>query len=578
MTSEKTLIDPCTQYALDVVGGKRIVGLLEKQSCQRHLNDLEKQNDPNFPWRFEPEKADLIYRWFSYCEHIEGPLAGTPIELQAFQKFDLGCIFGWINKETGFRRFVKAFIEEARKNGKSTLMSGIALYLMCGDKEEEPKVYCAAVDRDQAKIVYNAAKRMAIKSPDIRKRLRIRNYQTIHVTRGGRLIPLSKETKNKDGLNPSGVIIDEYHAHPTSEIYDLLWSAFGQRSQALMLIITTAGKDAEKSPCWKEYKYCKQILSEEIVNDRYFVMIREMDKDDNEHDPKNWIKSNPLRAATPQGLQILKEQHDEVFSSQDPDKIRTFRIKILNKWVYDSENSYMGDFLERLDKLAISKEEFNKLTKGLPCIVGFDLSKIIDLTAVGILFLLPDNRIAFTAHGFMPETAITRHEKTDKIPYRDWAEQGWLTKTNGDVTDYDEIKIYAYDMELQNNWKIIEFAYDPYNATHLATQIQNQDGYECVEIRQGKKTLSEPSKLLRTKIAKGEAVWEWNPLLKWCFANAKEDVDNNENIQVIKRTKDDTQRIDPLSAVINAMVRLPKLEEIAHRDISDEILDDNWSF
>jgi phage terminase large subunit-like protein len=172
--SSITEIHPCTQYALDVVAGRRVVGGYERKACQRHLNDLARQEDPTFPWRFDEEKANKIYRWFSYCKHVEGPLAGTPIELMPFQQFDLGVIFGWVDKETGYRRFEKAYIREARKNGKSTLMSGIGLYLMCGDGEESPKVYTAAVDREQARIVFDAAKAMANKSQDIRKRLRIR--------------------------------------------------------------------------------------------------------------------------------------------------------------------------------------------------------------------------------------------------------------------------------------------------------------------------------------------------------------------------------------------------------------------
>ena len=225
--------------------------------------------------------------------------------------------------------------------------------MMCADNEESPEVYCAAVDKEQARIVYKIASAMARKSPNIRKRLKIRGYEISHITRGGELVPLSKETENKDGLNPSGAIIDEYHAHRTSEIHDLLWSAWGARAQALMVIITTAGVDAEKSPCYLEYKLCKQILEKIIVDEKYFVMIRELDKGDDEHDPKNWIKANPLRAATPEGLERLKKQHDVAYDSKIPQKIRTFRIKNLDVWVYESENNYIGEFITNWDNLSI---------------------------------------------------------------------------------------------------------------------------------------------------------------------------------------------------------------------------------
>jgi len=554
-------VHPSMQYALEVVNGQRVAGEAERLACQRHLDDLQKQGSKSFPWVFDEDKANRIYAWFKYCHHVEGPLAGMPIILEPFQKFDLGVIFGWVHKGTGMRRFEKAFTQMARKNGKSTLMSGIALYLMAGDLEEEPQVYCAAVDKQQARIIYRAAKAMGQKSPDIRKRLKIRDYEIGHISRGGQLRALSKDTKNKDGLNPSGAILDEYHAHPTSEIYDLLSSAWGQRSQAIMLIITTAGLEAENNPCHREYLYCKQILKGVIKNERYFVMIRELDAEDDEHDPKVWIKANPLRAGTAEGLARLKAQHEEAFGSKDPAKIRTFRVKILNIWTTATANSFMGEYMSEWDKLAVTPEEFHRLTNGLKCIVGIDLSKKIDLTGDGFVFWLPKvEKVAVTAHGFMPAEAIGRHERTDRVPYRDWAAGGWITITEGDVTDYDAILTHSHDVELERGWNIHEIAFDPYNATHLANQMQ-ADGYTTVEIRQGVRTLSEPTKLFREMVATGKVIHDGSPVLKWCLANAVQEQDSNENIKLSKKNVSDTQRIDLIAAVINAMVRLPALKD-----------------
>lgn len=566
-------IHPVTQYALDVVAGRRVAGIPERQSCQRHLDDLARQGTDDFPWVFDEEKANRIYKWFSYCKHVEGPKAGQPIELEPFQQFDLGCIFGWVHRETGYRRFEKAFIQEARKNGKSTTLAGVGLYLMAGDGEESPAVYCAAVDKEQARIIYRTAMAMARKSPDIRKRLKIRDYEISHMSRGGQMRALSKDTKNKDGLNPSGAIIDEYHAHPTSEIYDLLWSAWGQRAQALMVIITTAGFNVTENPCFKEYSYCKQILSGTITNERYFVVIRELDPDDDEHDPSVWIKANPLRAATPAGLAKLKEQHDEAFGSRDPVKIRTFRVKNLNRWVEGAADSYIGELLPQWKSLAISREEFIRLTRGRQCIAGVDLSKKIDLTAAGFVFALDDERVAVCAHGFIPDETVQKHEKDDKIDYRSWIDDGWVTKTSGAVTDYRAIETHIHDCELNYGWTIKEFTYDPYNATHFANEMADQ-GYTCVEIRQGVRTLSEPTKMFRELIAQGKIVHDGSPALTWCLSNAVVEQDHNENIKLSKKHASDTQRIDLLAAIINAMVRVQALREV--RDISDEILDEEW--
>lgn len=552
---------PCTQYAIEATRGERVVGKVERLACARHLEDLARQGDEDWPWVFDEGKANRIYKWFRHCKHVQGPLAGQPIELLPFQQFDLGCIFGWVHKDTGLRRFEKAYIQEARKQGKSTLMSGLALYLMCGDGEESPDVYCAAVDKDQARIIYRSAKTMAEKSPDIKRRLKIRQYEIAHATRGGQMRALSRETSNKDGLNPSGVILDEYHAHKTSEIYDLIWSAWGQRAQALFAIITTAGFETDQNPCYQEYEYGKKILEDVITNDRYFVIIRELDEGDDEHDPANWIKSNPLRAATGDGLAKLKEQHDEAFDSKNPAKIRNFRVKNLDVWVNQSEDSYIGDYLPKWNDLAVDRAEFIELTRGLPCNVGIDMSKTIDLTADAFLFWLPDSeKIAITAHGFIPDSAVERHEKTDRVPYWSWIEHGWVTATEGDVTDYARLQAHIKDQEAKNGWAVQDICFDPYNATHFANEM-TEDGYNCVEIRQGVPTLSEPTKLFREMIATGRIVHDGSPILTWCLSNAVAIVDHNENIKLSKKNTSDTKRIDLVAAAINAVVRLPALKK-----------------
>jgi phage terminase large subunit-like protein len=556
---------PVTQYAIDVVAGHRIAGESERLACARHLKDIERQGSESFAYVFDEEKANRIYRWFERnCRHVEGPQAGQFIGLLPFQRYDLGMIFGWVHKNTGLRRFEKAYIQEARKNAKTTILAGIALYLMVGDREESPRVYCAAVDKAQARILYESSMAMARKSKDISKRLNIRDYKISHKTRGGQLSALSKDTKNKDGLNPSGAIIDEYHAHPTSEIYDLIWSAWGQRAQALMTIITTAGFDTE-SPCYKEYEYCKNILAGDASNERYFVMIRELDRGDDEHDPANWIKSNPLRAATPEGLAKLQEQHDEAHGSRNPAKVRNWRVKNLNIWVQGGEASYMGDYMTQWDALAVSRDDFAKLTKDALCLVGADLSKRIDLTADGHVFALPDGRVAVTAMGFMPEESIARHIQTDKREYREWVEDGWMISTPGNLVDYRRVQAHIQDMELEKGWKMHEFAYDPYNATQFATEMAD-DGYTCIEIRQGVQTLSEPTKLFRDLVIDGKLIHDGSPLLRWCVANAVQVQDSNENIKITKKNVNDTKRIDLLAAIINALVRLQSLRDATSGD------------
>ena len=282
---------PVSVYAKQVVYGKLHVQCCEYEikACRRHLEDLKRQDTEDFPYIFDTTRADRIIRWFNQCIQTRGVEAGKPVELQPWQIFDLGCLYGWVERDTGARRFSYTYNKRARGNFKSTEKSGQALYHMCGDAlyppyrpdlavfEREPEVECAAVDRGQAMRVFGDAKKIAAASPNIAKRLFIPKSNPItHRTRGGFMRALSKDTKNKDSGAPSYFVVDEYHAHQTSAIYEIGRNSFGKRAQCLLDVITTAGDDAQSKPCYKEEFYAKQVLDGSVQDDAYFVMIREI--------------------------------------------------------------------------------------------------------------------------------------------------------------------------------------------------------------------------------------------------------------------------------------------------------------
>lgn len=603
-------MDPVTQYALDVHTGHQVAGTPERLAAQRHLHDLARAGqldeslfepvdtyqlgarsrpayDPNYRWRFDVDQALFVaVEWFGYLRHIKGKpnVVGKPIELIPAHVFDVGCMFGWVSKEqtitrkngrkTGLRRFQKSFTMEARKNAKTTRLAGVGLYLMVGDMERSPEVYCAALDTIQAHTLYDMAVAMAKASSDISKRLKVGLHWMSHVTRGGKFRPLSGKPNNKDSFSPSGAFVDEYHSHPTSEIFDLFASAFGQRAQPLLATITTAGNSID-GPCHKEYKYGKMILDDPDLNERYFVMIRELDPKDDEHDPANWIKANPLRAATPEDLAELQQQHDEAFGSGEPSKIHTFRTKNLNFWVEGNETSYMGDHMEKFDKLAVPRADFLELTRGSLCLTGLDLSRRIDLTADAFVFLLRDGRIGVCAHGFLPEDALVQHEKTDRIPYRDWAKAGWLTVTDGAVVDYAAVDEHLDECEVQNRWSIHQLCYDPYNASHFINE-QTEKGRVCIEIRQTMQNLNEPTKRFRELVLEAKLVHDGSPLLRWCVLNAVEIIDSKENIMLSKKKMKGTKRFDLLAAIITALRMIGGLKEAV--DYSNYVNSDDFSF
>lgn len=578
---------PTTRYATEVVNGLRLVCTKEKQACARHLKDLERQETDEFPYVFDESRANRIFNWFeNICHHVRGAFAGQLIQLLPFQYFDLGCIFGWVHKDTGARRFRKSFNFRARGNVKSTEMSGVALYGMCADAiyppghpelrryEIAPEVECAAVDREQAKRVWGDACEMGRASAEIMKYLEIKKTKVVHRTRGGWLRALSKDTKNKDSGAPCMVIVDEYHAHPSSDVVDILYSGFGKRMQALLMIISTAGSNSENNPCKKEYDLCCKILdgtTEEPMED-YFCMIRELELGDDPKDDKCLVKANPiLQHKTPYSeilLQQIQSERREAYNSGDARKIREFLTKRCNLWQSGSELKYMDGLMDKWNSLAVSHDELMELIEGKQAIAGYDLSKRIDLTGSSMIFPLDDGRIAILSHGFIPENGVQRKEGKDQADYRHWNRKGWLTICEGEVIDYDVMKQWAKDIASEKDIEIVEHCFDTWNAAYFM-QVLEKEGETVVEVRQNTYTLSEPTKRFRELVMEGKIVHEGNKAFDYCLGNAYAYSDINDNIRLSKKNKDDTRRIDMLAACINAMARLPAF----YADYADE----DWS-
>lgn len=572
---------PVSVYAKQVVSGKMrpTCGKYEILACERHLKDLERQGTEEFPYVFDETRADRIIRWFGQCIQVRGAFAGEPIVPQPWQIFDQGCLYGWVHKDTGARRFNRAYQKRGRGNVKSTENSAKCLYHMCADCiyppyrpeeavfEQEPEVECAAVDKGQARRVYGDAIKIARASANIAKRLLIPKSlysitPVIHRKRGGFMRPLSKDTKNKDSGAPTYFCVDEYHAHPTSEIYDLGLDSFGKRPQSLLDVITTAGDDAEDKPCYAEELYAKQILAGEATDERYFVMIREIDPEDNPHDKSCWLKSNPvLRYPNEYSRYLLDQIETEyvaAYSSMDATKIRKFLTRRMCRWQAGSEHAYLDERqMTMVRKAMVERGTFAKLTDGLEAYTGFDLGKRVDLSGVGAVFLLNDGRVAIKGHGFLPEEAAIRHEHSDNVPYREWAKHGYCTLTPGAVTDNSYVYNWICKGEREHGWMVREVDYDGHNATDLAIRIcqeRNNDDF-CVEVAQTCAGQNLAVKGFRELLLEGKLVMEYSPLLLWCLGHAVEIENNYGDLKLSKRHKDDSKRIDPVAAIMNALAR-----------------------
>lgn len=548
--------DAVTQYALDVTEGRVVAGRWVRLACERHLRDMERQDSDAFPYVFDPARAERVFKFYTYCRHVDGALDGQPIVLATWQKFIMGSVFGWVHRTTGLRRFRKAYVQVGRGNGKSTLLSGLGLYMLMQDRlpgqkkgEAGAEVYATATKSEQAHIVYDAARMMAIKSPDLLKRLEPGKTRMDYPETGSKFMPLSKDTKSLDGLKPTLGIIDEYHAHETDEMRGVLVSAMGKRLQPLLFTITTAGFNLS-APCYKdEYIYLTKLLDGVVKNEEYFAYIAQLDKDDNYQDESVWIKANPLVATTDAGMAYLRSELQMALDV--PGQMRNFLTKNLNIWVDQRDDGYMPMDKWRACQADPVKNPWPDLT-GRKCRAGGDLSTKNDLTSIGFEFTLDDGRIAVVSHSFMPAETLARKRKTDKVDYDLWVKQGWITETPGAVVDYRFITEYMEQQVKDHGWQVEEFCYDPFNATQFAQELSDL-GYTCVEVRQGIPTLGEPTKNFREKVLDGKVIHDGNPVLTWAVSNAVTRTDHNQNIMLDKSKA--TERIDPLAALINAHVR-----------------------
>ena len=544
--SETGLTYELVQYSKDVLNGDIVACQKHKWACLRFLNDLEKQGTDEFPYIFDEERAERFLDWMRLFKHRKGVLAGQYIEPHIIQKFVFGNIYGWVHQETEFRRFTKGYWQVGRKNAKSQSLGAVGSYEGSAFGEPYAEVYMAATKKDQAKIVWEETESMIMGNPDLKDRFKVAYGTITHLKSGSIIRPLSKEDrKTGDGYNPQCGIIDEYHAHETSEMYDILDSGMGARPQPLLMIITTAGFNLNH-PCYRvEYKYVSQILDPDnpIKNDNYFVMINELDKDDDIKDERNWEKANPILASYEQGREYLRQQLK--IALDVPEKMKNFLTKNMNIWVDAKDDGYM-----KMSKWNECKSNEIDL-KQYPLWIGLDLSTTTDLTSIGLVFKMEDGKYAVKQHSFMPEDKLQERINSDNVPFDLWERQGYLTTTPGSVVDYSYVEQYILDLE-NEGYQIQEINYDKWNATHFA-QIMEEHGFLMVEIPQSIKHLSLPTKEFRKLVYNKQIIHFDDDLLTWAISNAIQRQDAQENIMLDKSKS--TERIDPIAAVINAFTR-----------------------
>jgi phage terminase large subunit-like protein len=549
-------------YCDDILTGKIKACKKHIWAVKRFLKDFEDCQNDDSPFYFDEDIVEDFYWWAREFKHTEGILAGQNVELTDFQLFISANIFGFKKRSNGARRFRKVYIQLARKNAKSQFLAIVASFVtFLGD--ERQRAFIAGWTRAQSSEVYEAV-RLGISSSELLKGKWREAYGKIEIFNNSSVIvPLSKEArKTGDGTNPSVGIVDEYHAHETSEIYDVLDSGMVARKEPLLFIITTAGFELER-PCYREYEYVSDILDPDsgVENDDYFVMICELDEGDDIKDESNWIKANPIVATYEEGLESIRSALRVALDQ--PEKMRSFLTKNMDIWVDKKDNGYMD-----MSKWRACKSDDTDIS-GLPIWLGADLSMTTDLTSVGWVAIDEDGEYIVGQHSFMPEARLKEKMATDKVRYDLWAEQGYLTLTPGEMVNYNIVEDWIINFSQGKH--IQEFVYDKWNAMHLAQNLENE-GFTCVEMPQRLAMLSIPTKTFREEVYKGNVRHDGDPVLHWALNNAVIKMDDQENIMISKKVS--KNRIDPAAAVINAFARaMYGTSAINYQEITEDYLE-----
>ncbi|WP_143425271.1 terminase large subunit, partial [Geobacillus sp. FJAT-46040] len=529
MSLKQWLID----YSHDVIDGRVIACQKHKWACMRFLRDIEREGTEDFPYIFSETKAMRFLKWMTLFKHTKGVLKGQHIRPHEIQVFVFGNIYGWVHKDTDYRRFKKAYWQVGRKNAKSQSLACVASYEAMAFGENMSEVYIGATKTEQARIVWKETEAMLAGCPELKGKYEVK-YGAIHHLKSRSIIrPLSKEDrKTGDGLNPQCGIIDEYHAHETDEIYNIIDSGMIARAQPLLMIITTAGANLN-NPCYRsEYQYVSKLLdpNSPVENDQYFAMVNELDKDedgnliDDIKDEKAWLKANPIAASYPEGIENIRAKLKEAL--EKPDKMDDFLTKNMNVWINKREQAYIS-----AERWAACGVENLPDISGLDAYVGVDLSATTDLTSVSIEIPLNDGKFVVLSHSFIPEEKLDERVKTDKMPFDQWVRQGWITATPGAVVDYTFVREYIKSIEPTYGVLVKEICYDKYNARHLMQELE-ADGFTTVEIPQGIRYLTEPTKNFRTKVFEKKIIHNKNPVLAWAVGNAVTRKDAQENIML----------------------------------------------
>lgn len=547
------MIDHVQKYIDEVENGNILVCEKIQMAIDRHKKDIERSKRDDFPYYYEPKYTQNIVKFISM---LPDPKSGKPNKLALFQKFILGMLWGWRRKKDNTKRFRKAYLSLARKQGKSLIVSGIALYCLIYERNprQARQIYATANKRDQAKIVFNMVKSqlkaLRGKSKAIQKFTKVLQNE-LTTTDDSFMKPLSADADTLDGLDTLLGIFDEYALSKTTEMMDVIETSMGQQIEPLTIIISTASSKLNYPMYSIEYQYVTKLLKEEVAGDEYLALCWEQDNAKEVVDTDMWIKSNPLMELSEQKERLTESKKRLLDEGKAKGSISNVLTKEFNIWVQSSQESYMSEE-EWTSAVAPDYIKQTDLT-GREIYIGVDLSRVNDLTSISwVIPIREESKFFVDSYSFVANRGgIEAKEKEDKTPYRQYEQAGYCTISSSPdgLIDYHDLVNWLTDFIESNNFELKGIFYDPYNAGNVITDLSKFYEKEMIEVRQGLITLNVPTKQFRTDVIKGKTVHSNNPLLNRAIRNAitKE---NNDTIMIDKAMN--RNKIDPLDALINA--------------------------
>jgi phage terminase large subunit-like protein len=521
----------------DVIVSKRVRQQYERlareiESPGRYVFDLEKANRP----------IEFIE---TFCKHSKGEWAGQPIKLELFQKAFIAALFGFVDKDTGLRRFREAMFYCGRKNGKTVLMSSLALYMMMADGEGGAEVYSIATKYEQARILFDEAHNMVRQSPYLSKHVRKRKTDLYFNATMSLFRPLGKNSNTLDGLNSHAVFVDELHAVQDRGLYDVMRQSMSARRQPLLIIITTAGTVRE-GVFDDLYSYACQVVDGTFEDDTFLPVLYELDSRDEWTDPSAWPKANP-------GLGVIKKLDDLQQKVERAKNNPSEQSGVLTKEFNVRETTARAwlTFEQLNNEETFDLEDF----RGFYAIGGADLSRVYDLTCATLLMVDPKTETRFVTQMYwLPEDGFMERVEQDKVPYDVWHSRGLLRLTPGNTIDYRFITRWFLEMIEQYSIVPLWVFYDAWSATFWVQDMEAQ-GFNMVPVRQGAKTLSIPMQQLGADLTAKKVNYGNHPILKWCLACTEVVQDRNQNWLPAK-PKNSKMKIDGMASLLNAYVGL----------------------